>query len=147
LERLNELSTSEKLISGGGLLMLIASFLPWYKISFDFGEFGGGSVSANGWEAPGAIWSILAVIVSVLMVAAVLGPKFANMKLPDMGQFTLGQVLAGGAGIIVVCVLLKLVNESSYLSFGFYVGIIAAALIAAGGYLAYTEEKAGVRRV
>ncbi len=33
MDKLNELSTGEKLIAGGGVVLLIASFLPWYKVS------------------------------------------------------------------------------------------------------------------
>jgi hypothetical protein len=141
MEKVNALSLPEKLISGGGILMLIASFLPWYKYDFGIEEFASISVSRNGWESPGAIWSVLAVIIAVVMVAAVLGPKFANMKLPDLGKYTLGQALLAAGVACAVLVLLKLISESSYLSFGFYLGIIAAAALAAGGYLTYSEEK------
>jgi hypothetical protein len=145
MERLNQLSLGEKLIAGGGVLMLIASFLPWYKV--DFGLEGFGSVSRNGWQSPGAIWSMLALIVALAMAAAVLGPKFANMRLPDIGKYTWGQALLAAGVAVVVFIVLKLVDESSYMSFGFYLGIIAAAALAAGGYLLYSEEKAGVTRV
>jgi hypothetical protein len=141
MEKVNALSLPEKLISGGGILMLIASFLPWYKYDFGIEEFASISVSRNGWESPGAIWSVLAVIIAVVMVAAVLGPKFANMKLPDLGKYTVGQALLAAGVACAVLVLLKLISESSYLSFGFYLGIIAAAALAAGGYLTYSEEK------
>jgi hypothetical protein len=146
LEKLNDLSNGEKLIAGGGILMVIASFLPWYKVSIDFGEFGGASFSANGWEAPGAIWSILAVLIAVALVGVIAAVRFGNVKLPDLGQFTWGQALLAGGVATVVLVLLKLISESSSMSFGFYLGILAAIAMAAGGYLAFTEEKSGVSR-
>lgn len=142
VDKLNELGNAQKLIAGGGVLMLIASFLPWYKISFSFGEFGGGSVSANGWEAPGAIFSILAVLVGVAMAVAILGPIFANLQLPDLGNITWGQAHLGLGVAALVLVVLKFLNESDSLSYGFFIGLIAALALAAGGYLMYTEEKA-----
>ena len=147
MDKLNTLSLGEKLIAGGGLLMLIASFLPWYKIDFGIEELGfSSSVTRNGWESPGAIWSVLAVILAVAMAVAVLGPKFGNMRLPALGQYSWGQAMLAAGAIVAVFILLKLINESSYLSYGFFLGIIAAAALAAGGYMLYTEEKSGVIR-
>jgi hypothetical protein len=140
VDKLNTLSNGEKLIAGGGVVMLIASFLPWYKISFDFGEFGGGSVSASGWEAPGAILSILALVCGVVMAAAILGPKFANIQLPALGSITWPQAILGLGAAALILVVLKFLNESSYLSFGFYIGFLAALALAAGGYLYFTEQ-------
>jgi hypothetical protein len=140
VDKLNTLSNGEKLIAGGGILMLIASFLPWYKIDLDFGEFGSASASASGWESPGALWSILALICGIAMAAAVLLPKFANVVLPDLGSVTWPQAFLGLGVAALVFVLLKLLNESSYMSYGFFLGIIAAIALAAGGYLYFTEN-------
>jgi hypothetical protein len=143
MDKLNVMSLGEKLIAGGGVLMLIAIFLPWYKVDLGFDEFSLGSVSRNGLESPGALWSLLALVVAVAMAVVVLGPKFANMRLPDIGKYTWGQAMLAGGALVAIFIVLKLVNESSYISFGFYLGIIAAAALAAGGYLLYTEEKSG----
>jgi hypothetical protein len=141
MDKINELSTSEKLIAAGGIVMLIASFLPWYRVSFL-----GFSVSANGWESPGAIWSILAVIVSVALVLSVVLPKFGNVTLPDLGGVTWGQAFLAGGIAVAVFLVLKLVNHSSDLSFGFFLAILAAAAIVAGGFLAFQEEGGTQRR-
>jgi hypothetical protein len=146
MDKLNSLSTGEKLIAGAGVLMLIASFLPWYNIDFGIEGFAVGSISRNGWQSPGALWSILATIIGVVMAGAVLAPKLGNVRLPDLGTVTWVQALLGLGALAVLLVLLKLVSESSYLSFGFFLGIIAAVGLAAGGYLVYTEEKSGVVR-
>jgi len=145
MDKINELSTGEKLIAGGGILLLIASFLPWYKVSVSFGDFSA-SASANGWEAPGALFSILAVIIGIVLAGAVLGPKFGNMQLPALGSITWGQAFVGGGGAALLLLVIKFLNESSSISYGFFVGFIAAAALAAGGYLLYSEEKTGVRR-
>lgn len=146
MDKLNTLSLGEKLVAGGGVLMLIASFLPWYKIDFGLAEFGLGSVTRSGWQSPGGLWSVLAIFIAVAMAVAVLGPKFANLKLPALGQYTWGQAHLALGGLVAVLILLKLLAESSYISYGFFLGIIAAAALAAGGYMLYTEEKSGVVR-
>ena len=144
-EKLNALSLGEKLVVGGGALMLIASFLPWYKIDFGLDEVFSASISRNGWQSPGGLWSLLAILISVALAASIVAVKFGNVKLPSLSNgITWGMVYGGGGVAVVVLVLLKLVNESSYMSIGFYLGIVAALIVAAGGYLLYSEEKKGV---
>ncbi len=63
------------------------------------------------------------------------------MKLPDLGQFTWGQAALAAGGVVVLCIVLKLINESSHMSIGFFLGIIAAAVVGAAGYFRYTEEQ------
>jgi hypothetical protein len=139
MDKINTLSTGEKLIVGGGILMLIASFLPWYRVSFADIL----TISRNGWESPGAIWSILATIIAVALAATIVAVKFGNVTLPDLGSITWGQLYLGAGALVGLLILLKLINESSSISYGFFLGIIAAGAIAAGGYLVYTEEKSG----
>jgi hypothetical protein len=145
MEKINQMSTGEKLVAGGGVVLLIASFLPWYKVTVSVGTFSA-SASANGWEAPGSIFSILAVIIGVVLAGAVLGPKFGNMQLPALGSVTWGQAFVGGGAAALALVIVKFLNESSSLSYGFFLGFIAAAAVAGGGYLLYMEEKTGIRR-
>jgi hypothetical protein len=140
MDKLNELSTGEKLIAGGGVVMLIASFLPWYHVSVSVGGFSA-SASANGWDNPGSLFSILAVIIGVVMAGAVLGPKLGNMQLPDLGSITWPQAFMGGGVAALVLVVIKFLNESSSISYGFFLGFLAAIALAAGGYMMYTEEK------
>lgn len=136
MDKLNTLSNGEKLIAGGGVVLLVASFLPWYSI-----DFGGlASFTRNGWQSPGAIWSLLAVLIGVAMAAAILLPKFGNVQLPDLGSITWPQAHLGLGIAALVFIILKFINESSYMSFGFYLGILAAIALAVGGYLYYTEN-------
>jgi len=136
VDKINTMSNGEKLIAGGGVVLLVASFLPWYSI-----DLGGlATFSRNGWQSPGALWSLLAVIIGVIMAAAVLAPKFGNVSLPDLGSITWPQAHLGLGGLAVVLLIIKFINESSYLSFGFYLGFLAAIALAAGGYLYFTEH-------
>lgn len=137
MDKINQMTLGEKLAVGGAALMLIASFLPWYSI--DIGEFG--SFSRNGWQSPGAIWSVLAVIISVGFAGVIIARKFGNVQLPDLGQFTWGQAALAAGGAVPLFIIIKLVSESSFMAFGFFLGIIAAVAVAAGGYFRYTEEQ------
>jgi len=139
------LSTPEKAIAGGGVLMLIASFFDWFHANVA----GIVSVGRSGWGAPGDLWSILAILISLALAAAVLAPKLGNMALPALPEnVTWGIVYGGGAAAVVVLMLLKawriLAAPIGGFGIGFFVAVIATAAIAYGGYMIYSEEKSGM---
>jgi hypothetical protein len=142
LERFNALGLGEKIIIVAGLILFVDGFLPWYRVSFEFlGE--SVSASANGWEAPGAFWSILAIIIGLAMAAVVAVRKLTDVEVPDdLGGLSWPKILLGGGVATLVLVLIKLLSESSNMGFGFYVGIIAAGALAAAGFLLFREESA-----
>ena len=137
MDKLNTLSMGEKLVVGGGILLFIAGFLPWYSI--DLGPIG--DFTRNGWQSPGAIWSFLAIIIGLVMAGSILAAKFGNVALPALGTFSYGQAYLAGGALVILLLLIKLINESSYMSFGFFLGILCGIALAAGGYLIYSEDK------
>ena len=143
IEKFMALSIGEKLIVIAGLVLLIDGFLPWYSVSV---EFAGVEVSdsANGWGAPGALWSMLAVLIGIAM-AGVVGVKISTEGVipENVGGFTWPKIFLGGGVAALLLVVIKFLNESSSLGFGFYLGFLAAAALAVGGFLMYREEMAG----
>ena len=140
IERFQALSIGEKIIIIAGLVLFIDGFLPWYSI--DLGPFG--SVTQNGWGAPGALWSILAVLIGLAMAGVVAVKISTEGVIPEnVGGFTWPKIFLGGGVAAAVLILIKLLNESSYMGFGFYIGIICVAALAAGGVLMYREEMTG----
>jgi hypothetical protein len=143
-EQFAKMGLGEKIILIAAPLLLVASFLPWYDV-----DFGIGSVTRSGWESPGAIWSMLAVVVSLIAFGKVVLSNFTSVQIPsDFGNpnITWGRIHLGLGIAAAVFILLKLVNESSYLGFGFYIGIILVAALAVGGYLIFQEEQKVLRR-
>jgi len=142
LEKFMALSIGEKIIIIAGLVLLIDGFLPWYSAS---AEFAGVKVSASasGWEAPGAIWSMLAILIGLAMAAVVILKGLTEVEIPDdVGGQSWPRILLGGGVAALVLVVIKFLSESSNLGFGFYLGFIAAAALAAGGFLMFREESA-----
>jgi hypothetical protein len=132
----------EKIIIIAGVVLFIDGFLPWYSVSADT-VIGHVSATWNGWEAPGAIWSILAVFVGLAMVAAVVVRGLTDAEVPDnVGGVSWPRILLGGGVAAVLLVVIKLLNESSHLGFGFYLGILCALALAGGGFLMFREEQA-----
>jgi hypothetical protein len=154
--KLSALSTGEKLILGGGLLFVIASFLPWIKISVSGAAgFGGASASESALGDPAPIWGILALLVAIVLAGIVIA-RIMDMQLPALPpQYSWGQVFAAGGGALIVLTLLKawriqavdvgggLSGIDKSFGFGFFIGIICALAVGAGGYMMYTAEKGG----
>lgn len=133
---LKKLTPGEMTTAISGVVLLVFSFFHWYSV--DLGPFG--TYSRNGWQSPGAIWSILAVLLGVVLAAHVIVGKLANVDMPErLGSIGWGVMHLVGGVLALVFILLKIVNESSSMAFGFYVGILAAIGLAVGGYLMAKE--------
>lgn len=138
MEKLNALSLGEKIIVLAGVVLFIDGFLPWYSVDIGIASF-----SRNGWQSPGAIWSILAILIGMAMAGVVVLKNFTEAAIPDnVSGFSWPKIHLGGGVAALVFVLIKLLNESSYMGFAFYVGIIAAGALAVAGFLMYRQERA-----
>ena len=139
MEKFGALGIGEKIIIIAGAILFIDGFLPWYSI--DFGPLG--SLTRSGWQSPGAIWSMLAIVIGLAMAVVVVLKGLTEVDIPDnVGGQSWPKILLGGGVAVLAFVLIKLVSESSFLGFGFYLGIIAAAALAVGGFLMFREEQA-----
>jgi len=139
MEKFSALSIGEKIIVIAGPLLFIDGFLPWYSI--DIGPLG--TFTRSGWQSPGSFWSIFAVIIGLAMATVVILKNMTDVDIPEkVGNFTWPRIFLGGGIVALLFVLIKLVNESSFLGFGFYLGIIATGALAAAGFLMYKEEQA-----
>jgi hypothetical protein len=143
-ERFQSMSLGEKIILIAAPLLLINSFLPWYDVELCFGDICA-SETRSGWESPGAIWSILATLIAIIMGGVIVLTRFTNVEVPrDFGNnITWPKIMLGLGVAAALFVLLKLLNESSYLGFGFYLGILLVAALVVGGFLMFQEEQKG----
>ena len=140
LEKFMSLSIGEKIIIIAGVVLFIDGFLPWYSI--DLGPFG--SFTRSGWQSPGAFWSMLAILIGIAMSGVVAVKISTEGVIPEnVGGFSWPKIFLGGGVATAVLILIKLLNESSHLGFGFFIGIICVVALAAGGFLMYREEMAG----
>jgi hypothetical protein len=140
-ERFKEMGLGEKIILIAGPLLFICGFLPWY--SFDLPEpFG--SVDRNGWESPGALWSVLAIFIGLIMAAVVAVMRFTTVQMPTLPEgVTWARIHLGLAVAAVLFIIIKFINESSDVTFGFLFGIILVAALAVGAFLMFQEEQKG----
>lgn len=144
VDKFKGLSLGEKIILIAAVVLFIDGFLPWYSV--DLGSFGGvdlGSVSRNGWQSPGAMWSILAVLIGLAMAGVIAVKNLAKEgTIPDnISGITWPKIHLGAGAAAALFVLIKLLNHSGNMSFGFFLGIICVAALVVAGALMFREEQ------
>lgn len=129
MQSLQSLPTSKKLFLGAALLLLLNSFLPWYKASA--GSF---SVSANGWHQLGTIAWVL--LLGLLIWEGVRLAGAAPMSGPRAELYS--SLAAIGVLVVGVIFVLQRLSDGA-LGIGVLFGAI---LLAVFGYAAVTAFRA-----
>jgi hypothetical protein len=138
---LKKLTTGEIIIAVSGIALLIFSFFKWYGVDFEVQGVDLGSFSRNGWQAPSAFLSVVAIIIGIVMAAYVISTKLAGMEVPErLGSVGWGVFLLAGGVIAFVFVLIKWISNTDATKIGIYLGLIATAGLAIGGYLVAAER-------
>jgi hypothetical protein len=134
---LNKLTTPEKIISASAIVLFIASFLPWFKISFL-----GSDITGNGWDV-GFFWGGIPTILGLVMLAHIVLTKLANnVTVPELPWPRIHLIAGVVAGAIVVLKLLMGHSEIGVdfdRAFGLFLAALAGIGLAAGGFLYYKE--------
>ena len=115
---LEKLDTNDRIIVGGGIAALIASFLPWFSF-----EYGGYSMSA--WSS-GFYWAWFAVIVCVGIAVVVVLPAL-GVDLPARSREAVRTPLAAAA---ILFTALKFLTKPEGYNFGVGIFLCLAATIA-----------------
>jgi hypothetical protein len=127
-------------VMGGGLLVLLSSFMPWYGAS-------GGyiSVSVSGWSAGFTAWCpiLLSIALGVLVLLRV-------MKVYELPQLPVGLAVLslGAAGLALLLVIIRWASLPSGGALGFnygprfgiFLGIIGIAAQAVFAFLAFKQS-------
>jgi hypothetical protein len=136
---LSKLSTSDKVIGGSGIVLLISSFLPWFSFSL-LGE----SFSQNGWDY--FFTGIIPVLLGLVMVAWIVGTKLAEVDLPEL-PVPEGLMLLAMGGTAALLIVLRLLigagddpNDVLDRGFGLFLSVLAAIGLAAGAFLKFQED-------
>jgi len=134
---LTKVSTADKILLGGSLLMFIDSFLPWQRVCLGIL---GICPSANAWGGNG---SFFGVMLGLFTIALLIGQimTVAGVAMPP--GVPVSTVLAGltfGTVLFALIKFLIVVGKSG--SYGAWIGLILAIAIAYGGYMKMQEGKA-----
>ena len=126
---ISKLSKGDKLVAGGAVAFLIATFFPWFTFSV-----GGFSASANGWDY--GFWGVLMLIVLVAAATLVVLPAAGKpVKTPAI-------VVLALTAMATLFVLLKLIIGQDGLSrsFGIILAVLSAAAATFGAFLKFQES-------
>ena len=139
---MDKLTTSDKLILGGGIVYLIAMFLPWWGIDTGFGDY-----ANNGWDYFLGGWLPL-VLIAIMAIHVAVTRFSPDTQIPDLpvpwGQ---GYLVAGVVAAVIV-VLRLLIPASDHgvdldRKFGLFIAAIAAICVAVGASMKLKEDEPG----
>ncbi len=147
---------SSRTVSQGEWIVLIAGvllivdllFLPWHAVDLDpaaklVAEQIGFDPTPAAVQSPQPGYGIAAVIFTLVMITQIVVERLTPVRLPDLPvPWSQIQLIAGV--FVVVVLVIKLVRDTGGLGYGAYSGILAALLVAYGGY-AINQEPAGSR--
>ncbi len=129
MEQLKDLHRSRQLILGAGVLLLIFTFFSWQSV-----EFAGVEVaSRNAWHG---FWGVLLGLATVAILIWV-GARTANVAVPE--NVPDGMITAALGLVVFLCALLKNLTDD-YSAWASYVGLVLAALVAVGAWMAFQES-------
>lgn len=148
----DKLSTGEKIAGISAVLLFIFMFFDWFGVEVSDSNGFSGSVSGAG----GSAWDALDFIPIVLVIAIVVALVNVFLRLSDSDYeppISLNVAVAVLGGLSTLLVLYRIVDPPGFGSFGgvsidatrefgIFLGLIAAAGIAYGGYRGMQEEGA-----
>src|SRR5882757_1233770 len=143
-----KLSTANIVILVAGVVMLVASFLAFYKIStpsFDIGgQHFGGSISRNAWSSGNFLIATIPALIGIVMAAHVAIVAFApQVKLPDkVLGLTWNQVhlvLGFQATIMMLAFLIRSTGGADK-GIGLFLMLLAAIALLVGAVLRMQEQ-------
>lgn len=144
---MDRLSTGEKIAGGSAVLLFIFMFFDWFTVDFSSGD-GLFSVSAGGnaWEV--FSWIDLFMLLTVIVAIAVVVIRISDAIVEP--PFSINAAVAILGGLSVLFVLYRIISppiDTGDLpgvdvgrAIGVYLGLLASAGIAYGGYRAMQEE-------
>ena len=138
---ISRMSTAERLLAGGAILLLIDSFLSWQRgICVDLSPVGGGNVcggGANMWGGSGAFFGVIAGLLTIaLIVVGILSMSgaMANMNMGSLSADKLVGFIGGGVFVFgILKFIFAVANSPGYAAF------IGLVLLLAIGYGAWQK--------
>jgi hypothetical protein len=130
----SQTSQGQLIAAGGGVLLFIFLFLPWFGT--------GGDTNLSGWEGQSSTDIYLLITAVVAIGAALTG---GGVLLPGLTLNGATALLGAVGTIVLLWLVLFDFPDGADREVGLYLSLIAVAVIAAGGYSASQGEVGGRR--
>jgi hypothetical protein len=133
VERIKALSRATKVVLASGILLFLDLFFTWQQLEVDYGSSGTARQALDAWDA----WGLLVGLGTLAIVTLVIVLRVSDLEVsPDVPWNRI--VLGLSAAVLLLTVLKNLTDADSAVAS--YVGIVLAALVAAGAFLTRDEE-------
>jgi hypothetical protein len=140
---MSKMSTAEKLLAGGSVLLLIDSFLPWQSFGGELGDLGeliGVKTSWSMWQGSGSWAGVLAGLLAIALVVLGVLTMTGAMGTMNMGSMTPDKLVGWlGAGVFVFGIIKFLIVLFNEVAWGAFIGLV---LLVAIGYGAWQKLQA-----
>jgi hypothetical protein len=145
----NRLSQGQMVAAVSAILLFIFSFLPWFGVSGGIIS-GGGVVTAskdfNLWEIENPLDIFLLIVILVALLPTVM--TLVGGGVEGGGLAGMATALLGGIGTLMI--FYQLFDHDFFgvgfsTKIGFWLGLLACAGIAVGGYLSMQDDTGGER--
>jgi hypothetical protein len=110
----------------------VDSFLPWY---------GAGGFNINGWDSE--FWAVFGILLGLAAVV-ILGLTAFDVTDVNLGALKTEQIALLLGGLSTVFLLLRWLTENNLTKYGLYLGILSAAAITFGSFMAMKEAGLGM---
>jgi hypothetical protein len=142
----NRLSQGQLVAAVSAIALFIISFLPWFGISGGVVVQGvgavGGSENFSLWQAENPLDIYLLIVILVALVPALLALLGGGGEAP-LAPFA--TAVLGGVGTLLILYQVFDTPGDANRKVGLFLGLIACAGIAVGGYLSMQEDVGGDR--
>lgn len=134
---MSKMSTAEKLLAGGSILLLIDSFFPWQSVDLGGLEdlIGGIDNSINMWQGSGSIFGVLAGLLAIALVVVGVLSMTGSMASMNMGSMSADKVIGflglGVAAFGLLKFILVVTNSPGWAAF---VGLVLLVAIGYGAW-------------
>lgn len=134
---MSKMSTAEKLLAGGSILLLIDSFFPWQSVDLGGLEdlISGIDNSINMWQGSGSIFGVLAGLLAIALIVAGVLSMTGSMASMNRGSMSADKVVGflglGVAAFGLLKFILVVTNSPGWAAF---VGLVLLVAIGYGAW-------------
>lgn len=136
---MSKMSMASKIVLGGGILLLIDSFLQWQRVCFDLGPLGSQCAGAGGWSGDGGFAGVIMGLLLIVMLVwegiQVAGVP-VNLSIGVSPSKLTAYLGFGAAAFGILKFILAVTNNGSIFA---WVGLVLIIVVAYGSWMKFQE--------
>lgn len=133
----SKLSREDWMVGGGGILLILSLLIfGWYSyggVTVSGATYGGGSFAAT--SSPYAIWGILALVVTIVVVVDLALARFSPATVIPTTNLGREMTRAAAAGLVALLLVIKFIAHVGNFGFGFVLDVVLTIIVVAGAWL------------